>query len=135
MRIDPLHSSMVILKNVFQLDQRASKGKIFLGQVKLDYAGGPVMGEKPGYKDLEQRVRELESADRDLKQAEETIKSTESFAHTVLNSLSAHIAILDENGVIIETNRAWGEFARSNEMEASTDVPLLHVENRFTGTG
>jgi DNA-binding CsgD family transcriptional regulator len=29
----------------------------------------------------------------------------------VLNSLSAHIAILDENGVILETNRAWRNFA------------------------
>ncbi len=29
----------------------------------------------------------------------------------MLNSLSAHIAILDENGVILETNRAWRNFA------------------------
>ena len=112
MGIDLLHSSMVILKNVFQLDQRASKGKIFLVQVKLDYAEGPVMGKKSSYEDLEGRVRELEGADRDLEQAEETIKSTESVARTVLNSLSAYIAILDENGVIIETNRARDELAR-----------------------
>lgn len=31
-----------------------------------------------------------------------------------LNSLSAHIAILDEHGVIIETNLAWKEFAEQN---------------------
>lgn len=30
---------------------------------------------------------------------------------SVLNSLSAHIAILDSDGVIIETNRAWQAFA------------------------
>ena len=30
---------------------------------------------------------------------------------TVLNSLSAHIAIIDELGVILETNRAWQAFA------------------------
>jgi hypothetical protein len=30
---------------------------------------------------------------------------------TVLNALSAHIAILDEQGVILETNRAWQAFA------------------------
>ena len=32
-------------------------------------------------------------------------------ARTVLDSLSAHIAIVDENGVILDTNRAWREFA------------------------
>ncbi|MHB8790773.1 MAG: helix-turn-helix transcriptional regulator [Desulfobulbaceae bacterium] len=31
-----------------------------------------------------------------------------------LDSLSAHVAILDEAGVIIETNRAWREFALAN---------------------
>lgn len=33
-----------------------------------------------------------------------------------LNSLAAHIAILDQHGVIIETNRPWQEFARKNGM-------------------
>jgi len=33
-------------------------------------------------------------------------------AKTVLNSLSAHIAIIDASGIIIETNRAWQEFGR-----------------------
>lgn len=33
-------------------------------------------------------------------------------AKTVLNSLSAHIAILDQKGIILETNRAWQEFAQ-----------------------
>ena len=32
-------------------------------------------------------------------------------ARTVLDSLSAHIAILDENGVIVETNTAWRNYA------------------------
>jgi DNA-binding CsgD family transcriptional regulator len=37
-------------------------------------------------------------------------------AITVLNSLSAHIAILDEDGVIMETNTAWQKYARKNGM-------------------
>lgn len=39
----------------------------------------------------------------------------------VINSLSAHVAILDEQGKIIETNRAWQDFARENGMEESSD--------------
>lgn len=36
---------------------------------------------------------------------------------SVLNSLSAHIAILDQYGVIVETNRAWQEFAASEKSD------------------
>ncbi len=35
----------------------------------------------------------------------------QSFAQAVINSISAHIAILDKDGVILETNKAWREFA------------------------
>ncbi|MDJ0721813.1 MAG: LuxR C-terminal-related transcriptional regulator [Desulfobacterales bacterium] len=35
-------------------------------------------------------------------------------ASAVLNSLSAHIAILDADGVILETNEAWRRFANAN---------------------
>jgi hypothetical protein len=44
-----------------------------------------------------------------------------SLAKTVLNSLSANIAILDEYGVILETNQAWRNYATENKMEGSDD--------------
>jgi DNA-binding CsgD family transcriptional regulator/PAS domain-containing protein len=40
---------------------------------------------------------------------------------TVVDSMSAHIAILDDQGVIIDTNRAWQEFALQNGMEQTFD--------------
>lgn len=40
---------------------------------------------------------------------------------TVVNSMSAHVAILDEHGVIIDTNRAWQDFALQNGMKQSFD--------------
>jgi DNA-binding CsgD family transcriptional regulator len=42
-------------------------------------------------------------------------------ARTVLDSLSAHIAIVDENGVILDTNRAWREYAVKNGMPEGYD--------------
>jgi len=39
----------------------------------------------------------------------------------IMDSLSAHIAILDESGVIIETNRAWQEFGRKNNLQPPGD--------------
>lgn len=38
-----------------------------------------------------------------------------------LDSLSAHVAILDDHGVILETNRAWKEFAIANDMSGPPD--------------
>jgi DNA-binding CsgD family transcriptional regulator len=42
-------------------------------------------------------------------------------ARTVLDSLSAHIAILDENGIVLDTNRAWRNFAVKSGMPADYD--------------
>ena len=41
---------------------------------------------------------------------------SDELAQTVLNSLSAHIAILDKNGVILETNTAWQHFSIKSGM-------------------
>lgn len=39
----------------------------------------------------------------------------------IINSLSAHIAVLDRDGVILETNRAWKEYAAGNGMVGNPD--------------
>jgi len=39
----------------------------------------------------------------------------------VIDSLSAHVAILDESGQIVETNRAWREFGQQNGMNPDYD--------------
>lgn len=44
------------------------------------------------------------------------------YAETILNSLSAHIAIIDSNGIIIDTNKAWREFASSNHTAMRPDM-------------
>ncbi|MFT5726904.1 MAG: DNA-binding CsgD family transcriptional regulator [Desulforhopalus sp.] len=40
---------------------------------------------------------------------------------SVVDSMSAHVAILDDQGVIIGTNRAWQEFALQNGMKQAFD--------------
>ena len=52
------------------------------------------------------------------------------FDRTILDSLSAHIAILDRQGNILETNRAWQRFGQQNELPAeaeATSVNYLEV--------
>lgn len=43
-------------------------------------------------------------------------------ARTVLDSLSAHIAIVDENGIILDTNHAWRRFATGHGMPEGYDA-------------
>jgi serine phosphatase RsbU (regulator of sigma subunit) len=66
----------------------------------------------------------------------EPIRFSDQLAKTVLNSLSANIAILDENGVILETNQAWREYATANAMEGPVDsigVNYLKLCDATTG--
>jgi len=51
----------------------------------------------------------------------EPVGLSDPLAQTILNSLSAHIAILDEKGVILETNLAWRNYAAKNQMAGSND--------------
>jgi DNA-binding NarL/FixJ family response regulator/signal transduction histidine kinase/PAS domain-containing protein len=58
------------------------------------------------------------------------------FARSTLNSLSAHIAILDEKGRIVATNRAWQKFASSNPPITTSAGPgTNYLEVCDTATG
>ena len=48
------------------------------------------------------------------KQAEESLRANEAFVRNVLDSLTAHIAVLDEQGKIVAVNQAWRRFANEN---------------------
>jgi PAS domain S-box-containing protein len=46
---------------------------------------------------------------------EQPLSESERFARSTLDALSAHVAILDDTGRIIATNRAWRTFAEANQ--------------------
>lgn len=50
------------------------------------------------------------------KHAEEALRESETFLQSTLDSLLAHIAILDESGVIVAVNGAWRRFAEANQL-------------------
>jgi signal transduction histidine kinase/CHASE3 domain sensor protein len=62
-------------------------------------------------RELENRVAERTE---ELKKASEKAKAGEVFSRDILNSFSAHVAVLDKNGIIVEVNNAWENFACSN---------------------
>ncbi len=48
------------------------------------------------------------------KRAEEALRESEVFIRSTVDSLSAHIAIVEASGHIVYVNRAWNEFAEAN---------------------
>ena len=50
------------------------------------------------------------------------LQLTSRFALDIINSLSAHIAILDHNGTILATNEAWADFAKANKIRMRPDM-------------
>ncbi|HEX2980896.1 MAG TPA: PAS domain S-box protein, partial [Anaerolineaceae bacterium] len=55
--------------------------------------------------------KELE---KQKQQTETALQISEALNQAVLNSIKAHIAVLDDNGVIIAVNDAWDRFANEN---------------------
>ena len=62
--------------------------------------------------------------------AEAALLSSQTFTRGILNSLSAHICVLDKDGVILQTNDAWKEFALGNSEHtfAGIEVGQNHLE-------
>jgi len=69
------------------------------------------------------------------KRAEEALAESERFARSTLNALSAHIAILDEHGAILNTNRAWSAFARINGAKSDLGAGFNYLDVCDLATG
>lgn len=63
----------------------------------------------------------MNNNEKDIQPGTQGIEFSGSLARTVLNSLSANIAIIDENGLILETNQAWRNYATVNQMEGPSN--------------
>ena len=59
--------------------------------------------------ELEKRVEERAGA----------LRESERFARAALDALTAHVVILDEQGVILATNQSWQDFASQNSLPAA----------------
>jgi DNA-binding CsgD family transcriptional regulator len=65
---------------------------------------------------LQDRVDDAMKKNETNSRTVETLNFSDALARTVLDSLSAHIAIIDENGVILEINKAWYAYGAENGM-------------------
>jgi hypothetical protein len=76
---------------------------------------GNMTGESSAEQDLLKKLALLEKESEERKKAEQ-------FTQAILNSLSAHIAILNEYGVIIETNRAWKNLCKTSAFHPASGM-------------
>ena len=78
----------------------------------------------------------MKNHQKEPKPHSEPLSFSEELAKAVINSLSAHIAILDQNGVILDTNRAWNDYSFKNGMPEDFDyrgINYLEVCDAATG--
>ena len=90
--------------------------------------------------ELRRQTREMTRANNallgileDARLAETALRESEELNRGVLNSMLAHIAVLDRDGNIIAVNDAWRQFARENsgnqqELLARTEVGTNYLE-------
>lgn len=88
-----------------------------------DYAGDDEIGRLGrSFGSMVQRVAEIkdelefrvETRTRELRQSKEQLAYMLRFAQSTLDGLTAHICVLDADGVILSVNRAWHDFAAAN---------------------
>jgi len=77
---------------------------------------GVIVGASKIARDITQRKR-----------AEEALAESERFARSTLDALSAHIAILDQSGLILAINAAWREFGFSNSVKSEVGVGVNYL--------
>jgi len=58
--------------------------------------------------------------DRQVEARTDELAASERLARAILDSLVAHVAVLDESGAIVTTNAAWMNFARANGARLDT---------------
>ena len=82
------------------------------------------------------KIKQLEETISEFKSAQKNSVATENVSHQLLNSLSAHVAILDQQGTIIETNQAWKKFALSNGLQGVPDsININYLQICDTSSG
>ena len=82
----------------------------YLGEREYEYIFVPVLGADGVVEAVAGSTRDI----TERKQHELEFQASGQFLASSINALTAHIAVLDEEGVILMVNEAWRRFAASN---------------------
>jgi PAS domain S-box-containing protein len=87
-------------------------------------ASGKIVGVSKTAREISERKR-----------AATALLESKRFLQSTLNALSAHIAILDEHGTIVEVNAAWDRFARENRLLGKGGLGANYLQVCHSATG
>lgn len=98
------------------------------GSIRWNHCTGqPQLDENGKVKSIVGFCRDI----TEYKNHETLLLDRENFTRAILDSLSAHIAVIDNDGVIVAVNKAWEDFAKNNCLEgqeAATGVGQNYVK-------
>lgn len=92
---------------------------------------GRVTGAVVAFRDITERKRTEEALRQQMEEAareRERAEQSEHLSQAVLNSLIAHIAVLDREGRIVAVNESWRRFAEENEGAGRVGVGVNYLE-------
>jgi PAS domain S-box-containing protein len=94
-----------------------------LEMVRADEVHGWVLARGEAIRNDSGEIVGLQGVAMDIterKQMEQKLRDSDAFSASILNSLTAHIAVLDAQGVIVSVNNAWRQFAKENDLLESS---------------
>jgi PAS domain S-box-containing protein len=113
--------SPALVERIKEASARAAAGETFRAEMPYYVADGsertvdliilPVKDEAGRVKFLAPTGTDIS----DRKRAEQQLAEAHQFLHSSIDALTSHIAVLDENGVILAVNDAWRRFADENQ--------------------
>ncbi|MFO0937381.1 MAG: PAS domain S-box protein [Gemmataceae bacterium] len=122
---------------VMERDRRIiSVGRAETAEEVLTAAGvtRTYLSTKAPFRDENGKIAGLIGISRDIterKKAQDTIKEREAFARGVLDSMTAHIAVLDRTGKIVAVNESWKMFNSESLDINQNSVPRTDVGTNY----
>jgi len=106
------HGERITSENIYTIKDKTTTRSFLTVKQPLSREDGSIYGLCGISTDITER-----------KQMEEKLRDSNAFKVSILNSLTAHIAVLDEQGVIVAVNNTWKQFVEENGLlESSHDM-------------
>ncbi len=114
---DIVYQSKSFQAGAYKLDSPIDVGGTPVGAINVYYTRPVGPNETPfldSEHDLVSAIAETIAMAIERHQMHDTLRKSREFAQSTIDSLLAHICVLDAEGTIIEVNRAWSTFAENN---------------------
>jgi PAS domain S-box-containing protein len=78
------------------------------------------LGQVDGFLSFRIDITDLENVNNALASSKKALAEETAFVGALFDTLKAHIAVLDPEGMIVKVNKAWSQFASENQSDGAT---------------